>query len=59
MGQRIDSSEPYFVKVGFTFAHELKKTRRRKGGRYLKLKIRPCVKARLDKLHMYWARACK
>lgn len=54
MGQSIDRSEPYFVKVGFTYAHELKKTKRYKKGRYLQLKVRPCVQARLDKLKRYW-----
>lgn len=57
MGQSIDRSEPYFVKVGFTYAHEMKKTKRYKKGRYLQLKVRPCVQARIDKLKLYWKMA--
>lgn len=54
MGQSIDRSEPYFVKVGFTYAHEMKKKKPYKNGRYLQLKVRPCVQERLDKLRLYW-----
>ena len=59
MGQSIDSSEPYFVKIGFTYAHELNKTKRYKSGRYLQLKVRPCVQDRLDKLKKYWGMSIK
>ncbi len=59
--QRIDKSEPYFVHVGYTYARELLKTRRfiKVRCRYEKLKIRDCVKARMDKLHKYWGMALK
>lgn len=52
--QRIDKSEPYFVHIGYTYANELKKTKRYRKGKYLKLKTRPCVQARINKLKLYW-----
>lgn len=52
--QRIDKSEPYFVHIGYTFACESKKAKLYRKGRYLKLKVRPVVQARLDKLKKYW-----
>lgn len=59
--QRIDKSESYFVHVGYTFACEslryyLKPKRRGKYGwqKLTKLKVRPVVKARQDKLNKYW-----
>lgn len=57
--QRIDKSEPYFVHIGYTFAYELKKSKRYQSGklRHVRLKIRPCVQARLDKLYRYWGKA--
>lgn len=59
MGQTIDRRDEYFVKIGFTYAHELKKTKRYKKGRYLQLKVRPCAQERLDKLKRYWKLALK
>lgn len=58
-GQTIDASEPYFVKIGFTYAHELKFTKKRSGGRYLKLKVRPIIQRRIGKLKKYWKMALK
>ena len=59
--QRIDKSEPYYVHIGYTFAYELKKAKRYRQGKYrhVKLKIRPVVQKRLDKLHKYWGLALK
>jgi hypothetical protein len=57
--QRIDKSEPYFVHIGYTYAYELKKAKRYDKGRYIKLKIRPVVQARLDKLDRYWKDSLK
>lgn len=56
--QKIDSSEPYFVHVGFAFACESRKTKLYRKGRYLKLKVRPVVKKRLDKLKRYCKLGC-
>lgn len=57
--QRIDKSEPYFVHIGYTYANELKKTKRYKKGKYLSLKVRSVVQARIDKLKKYWKRSLK
>ncbi len=57
--QRIDKSEPYFVHIGYTLACEDKKTKLYRKGRYLKLKMRPVVQARLDKLKKYWRMSLK
>lgn len=57
--QRIDKSEPYFVHIGYTLACESKRTKRYKKGRYLRLKVRPVVQARIDKLKKYWKRSLK
>lgn len=57
--QRIDKSEPYFVHIGYTLACESKKTKHYKKGRYLKLKIRPVVQKRIDKLKKYWRMSLK
>lgn len=57
--QRIDKSEPYFVHIGYTFACESRKTVLYKNSRYKKLKVRPVVKARLEKLKKYWQMGCK
>ena len=59
--QRIDKSEAYFVHIGYTYANELKKAKRydKRRFRYVKLKVRPCVQARLDKLSKYWGISLK
>lgn len=59
--QRIDKTEPYFVHIGYTFANELKKSKRYNKSRYcyVKLKVRPCVQARLNKLYKYWGMSLK
>lgn len=63
MGQRIDKSEPYFVHIGFTYVHELRKqklrtTREMRKGRtgpiWAKLKTTPAKAKRLAKLERYW-----
>lgn len=66
---RIEKWEPYFVHIGYTFASEglryYQKLRKRNGqlrkGWFKpdKLKMRPVVKARQDKLHKYWGMALK
>lgn len=67
--QRMEESDPYFVHIGYTFACEgmryYQKLRKRKDqlrkGWYKppKLKMRPVVKARQDKLQKYWDMALK
>lgn len=61
--QLMESNEPYFVHIGYTYAHELLKYKRRNGRERLvrrgKLKIRGCVKKRLDKLNKYWGESLK
>lgn len=62
----IDKNEEYFVHIGFTLVNELKRTKRRNKLKkdvfrplYTKLKTRPCVQARIDKLVRYWRIAFK
>lgn len=57
--QRIDKSEPYFVHIGYTLASEQVHRKKRGQGYKSKLKMRDCVKKRLDKLRKYWKMALK
>lgn len=58
--QRIDSNEPYFVHIGYTYANELRKSKRYgKGRNRYKFKMRDCVKKRLAKLDKYWGMSLK
>lgn len=57
--QKIASNEPYFVHIGYTYANELKKSKKKIKYRYIKLKIRDCVQKRLDKLNKYWGMSLK
>ena len=64
--QRMEKSEPYFVHIGYTFACEGLRyyTKTMKRGKFNwkkkpKLKMRPVVKARQDKLKKYWGMALK
>lgn len=59
--QKMDKTEAYYVHIGYTFANELIKRKRYRTGkqRHVKLKVRPCVQARLDKLWRYWGMALK
>lgn len=57
--QSINSNEPYFVHIGYTYANEIKKTKKRSGGRYVKLNIKHSVQNKLKKLYKYWRMSLK
>lgn len=59
--QMIEASEPYFVHIGYVYTHELRRYKRKDGklSRRGKLKIRSCVKKRLEKLNKYWGESLK
>lgn len=64
LGYNLAPSEPYYVKIGFTFGTEqlkypLPRFKKEFGvwKRSSKLKRRPVRVARIAKLHKYWGRA--